>query len=138
MNDFLLKELKTICDGYQPNPESDEKLFRTATTIMEFAKEAHREGLLILEQKRQDLDQASVEQYLDILCDLLAGGAASNQLWEVGEMLYCTSNLSGVDALCFFLYLKGCQLMAEDERPFLFEYYLRSLLPVCIRANWQS
>ena len=130
MKDIFYIELRKNCiESLNFTKEQLEKVANAVKNILTFHKLAAKEGFLYLEEACKTLDQGTEDKYLAELVELVMDGADSKQISDYGLNRYFAANMTGCEGLIYLIYLKGVLMIEENEKYFIAEKILVSMLP---------
>lgn len=134
MNQFFVEELRAKCleidAANEELPEEVEKVTEAYERILRFADIGRREGLLALEDTREELDRKDGTQELFYrLIKLVVEGIEPNLVRTIGINKCISTNLPAYRGLMNLMYVQGSLMIQGGDNNWVISEMLESMMP---------
>lgn len=154
--DYILSELKKICDKESFKEEDCKMLLDSAIQVVRIGKMAKFEGLLSLLSLLGDpdfledldsycekynvalLDRTSFEWNLCNLLEEVTMGVDQKDIRKMGMVTMCTSNLSSLEFIQYAIWLEGVLDIQAGVHQSTIRNLVASYLPVNVRKTFME
>lgn len=128
MNSVFYEEIRKL--NKQLSNEDKQRLCYEIKRVSDLAILATKEGLLAL--GGVELDECSVEKYLRHIIVMIIDGIDWNIIEEILTVRYFASDLNGIDALIYIVYMEGMESIANIENFRAIEQRMLACVPESI------